>query len=227
MKAPRASYRGPRFGTADADIKKELLPVYNFDMTAGRVLATVGGDGQYTEFQLNNAINYARFNLVSLVERHRQSGSTVPLKAVILGCTHYPFLLETLQQVITELRDYTVDGRHIYRHLIADDFAFIDPAVYTAIECYRTLREDNNLAFRITEMEVLPYISVPNGDLDAKYLTEDGSLKYEYKYGREVGTEEITTKQVPFSKSNIDETNLKRIEKLLPYSYSLIYPTMH
>ena len=43
----------------------------------------------------------------------------------------------------------------------------------------------------------------------------------------EIGTEEITTKPVPFSKSNIDETNLKRIEKLLPYSYSLIYPTMH
>lgn len=227
LKAPRASYRGPRFGEADADIKPELLPVYNFDMTQGRVLTAVGADGQYTEFQLNNAINYARFNLVSLVERHRQSGSTVPLKAVILGCTHYPFLIETLQQVIAELRDYTVDGIHIYRHLIADDFAFIDPAVYTAIECYRTLREDGNLAFRITEMEVAPYISVPAGDLDASHLTEDGSLKYEYKYGREVGTEEITTKPVPFSKSNIDETNLKRIEKLLPYSYSLIYPTMH
>ena len=68
---------------------------------------------------------------------------------------------------------------------------------------------------------------MPNGDLYAKYLTEDGSLTYEYKYGREIGTEEITTKPVPFSKSNIDETNLKRIEKLLPYSYSLIYPTMY
>ena len=227
LRAPRATYRGPRFGTGDADIKKELLPVYNFDMTAGRVLTSVGEDGQYTDFQLNNAVNYARFSMVSLVERHRQSGSTVPLKAVILGCTHYPFQLETLQQVVKELRDYTVDGRHIYRHLIADNLSFIDPAAYTAVECYRTLRKDNNLAFRITEMEVLPYISVPNGDLDAKFLTEDGNLKYEYKYGREVGTEEITTKQVPFSKSNIDETNLKRVEKLLPYSYSLIYPTMH
>ena len=222
---PRDSYKGPRFGFEDADIKPELLSVYNFDMTEGRVLATEE-NGNYTQFQLNNAINYARFNLVSLVERHRASGSTVPLKAVILGCTHYPFLIETLQQVIQELRDYTVNGSHPYRHLIADDFTFIDPAVYTAIECYSTLRADGNLAFSDKPTRVSPYISVPSGSLKAENLTEDGNLKYEFKYGREVGTEEITTKAVPFSKSNIDATNLARLEKLVPYSYELIYPTM-
>ena len=226
LKEPRASYRGPRFGSEDADIKPELLPVYNFDASGNSLLTATDENGSYKDFQLNSAANYARFNLVSLIERHRSSGSNVPLKAVILGCTHYPFLLETLQQVITELRNYTVGGRFIYRHLIAEDFTFIDPAVYTAIECYRTLREDGNLAFRGTEMEVLPYISVPSGDLDSACLTEDGNLKYEFKYGRETGTEAVTTKPVPFSKSNIDETNLRRIQKLLPESYALIYPTM-
>ncbi len=224
---PRDSYRGPVFGEEDVAIKADLLPVYNFDMTGNRVLtATDSATGQYTAFQLNDAINYARFNLVSLVERHRQSGSNVPIKAVILGCTHYPFLIETLQQVIGELRDYTVNGSHPYRHLIAENLIFIDPAVYTAIECYSTLRADGNLAYRITDTKVDAFISVPSGDLDAEKLTDDGNLKYEFKYGREVGTEDITTKQVPFSKANIDETNLRRIEKLLPYSYSLIYPTM-
>lgn len=223
---PRDSYRGPKFGTEDADIKTDLLPIYNFDMEEGRVLTATDENGEYTQFQLNNAINYARFNLVSLVERHRQSGSNVPLKAVILGCTHYPFLIETLQQVITELRNYMVNGCFPYRHLIADDFIFIDPAVYTAIECYSTLREDGNLAFNTTDTKVSPFISVPSSDVAAGNLTEDGNLKYDYKYGRSTGTEEITTKAVPFSKANIDETNLARIEKLLPYSYSLIYPTM-
>ena len=162
---------------------------------------------------------------VSLL-KHRLSGSTAPLRAVILGCTHYPFLIETLHQVISELRNIKVENQYLYKHLIADDFIFIDPAVYTAIECYNTLREDGNLALRIGDQKVNGYISVPDGFLDSKYLTPDGKLTYEFKYGRDVDSQEITTKQVPFSKSNIDSNNLLRIKSLLPYSYELIYPTL-
>lgn len=226
LKEPREGYRGPKIGTEDKDLKENMMMVYNFDYSDNRMLFNVDENGAKSDIQLNSAINYARFNLVSLVERHRASGCTAPLKAVILGCTHYPFLIETLQQVIDELRVYEVDGVKPYAALIADDFTFIDPAVYTAIECYNTLRADGNLAYRITETQVNGYISVPSKDVDATNLTEEGAFKYEYKYGRTVGTEDITTKAVPFSKSNIDENNLQRIEKLLPYTYSLIAPTL-
>ncbi|HOG41997.1 MAG TPA: hypothetical protein PLI69_05615, partial [Bacteroidales bacterium] len=153
--------------------------------------------------------------------------STAPLRAVILGCTHYPFLIETLWQVIDELKNVKVEGQYLYKHLIADDFLFIDPAVYTAIECYMTLREEGNLALRIGEQRVNGYISVPDGFLDGKYLTSDEKLTYEFKYGRDVDSQIIATKQVPFSKSNIDSNNLLRIKLLLPYSYELIYPTLY
>ena len=227
LTSPRDSYRGPKTGTEDADLKKEMMPVYNFDYSDNMVLFNVDENGQKADIQLNNAINYARFNLVSLVERHRASGSSVPLKAVILGCTHYPFLIETLRQVIAELRVYTApDGSKPYAALIADDFTFVDPALYTAIECYNTLREDGHLAYRSTPTKVKAYISVPSSDLDAANLTEEGALTHDFKYGRQTGTEDITTKAVPFSKSNIDENNLQRIEKLLPYCFSLIAPTM-
>lgn len=227
LTGPRESYRGPRIGTGDGDLKAELLDVYNFDYEEGRMLWSEGEDGAKENLQLNSAINYARFNLVSLVERHRLSGSTIPISAVILGCTHYPFQLETLQKVVAELREYNVEGKYPYRELLAPDLIFIDPAVYTAEECYRTLREDGNLAFRVTPQEVKAYISVPSAELDPKYLTDDGKLTYEFKYGRATGTEEITTRQVPFSKSNLDAENLERIHKMLPYCYSLIYPTLN
>ena len=80
------------------------------------------------------------------MERHRLSGSTVPLKAVILGCTHYPFHLETMQKVVRELREYRENGRYPYRDLLAEDLVFIDPAHDMAVECYRLLREDGLLA---------------------------------------------------------------------------------
>ena len=227
LQSPRDSYRGPKIGNNDADLKEDMMNIYNFDYTDNKVLFNENENGLRTDIQLNNAINYARFNLVSLIERHRASGINVPLKAVILGCTHYPFLIETLQQVIDELRAYTAaDGSKPYAALIADDFTFVDPALYTAIECYNTLREDGNLAFRPTPTEVRAYISVPSAQLEPEKLTEEGALTYDFKYGRQTGTEDITTKAVPFAKSNIDENNLQRIEKLLPYCFKLIAPTM-
>lgn len=224
--APRSSYRGPVLGENDGNIKENLLHAYNFDFTDNRMLARRNPGGGYATLQLNSAENYARFNMVSLLERHRQSGNGTPLRAIILGCTHYPFYLETLIETLNELKDYREDGRYPYRDLIADEITFIDPAVYTAIECYRTLRKDGNLAYRITPTKVDAYISVPSNLLEDTCLTREGQLAYDYKYGRRTGTEEQTTKQVPFSLSNIDSNNLQRIEERLPYTYALIAPTL-
>lgn len=224
--APRSTYHGPELGEADNNIKQHLLKAYNFDFTENKMLARRSPDGRYASLQLNSPENYARFAMVELMERHRLSGKGTPLRAVILGCTHYPFYQETLRQTLEELRDYREDGRYPYRDLIADSVLFIDPAVYTAIECYNTLRADGNLAFRISPTRVDAYISVPSNLLPDDCLTHDGMLTYQYKYGRTTGTEEQTTKQVPFSLQNLDPNNLERIKDLLPYSYALIAPSL-
>ena len=223
---PSGNYRGPALGEADGSIRQELLKAYNFDFSDNKMLARRSPGGDYASLQLNSADNYARYNMVSLLERHRQSGKGTPLRAIILGCTHYPFYLETLNETLAELRDYREDGRYPYRDLIADEITFIDPAVYVAIECYNTLRQDGNLAYRITPTRVDAYISVPSNLLEDTCLTQDGLLTHEFKYGRQSGTEDQTTKQVPFSLKNIDKNNLQRIEERLPYSYELIAPSL-
>ena len=221
LEAPRESYRGPRLGDGPDDIKPELLPVYNFDFGNNAVLYEKEGDS-YKEFQLNSAANYARFHLVSLVEKHRSSGTKVPLESVILGCTHYPFLLDTLQAVIKELRAYKVNGKPVYGDIIAEDFTFLDPAVYTAIECFKTLRQDNELALRTDDGKLDAYISVPAFGLDPGCTDENGNLTYDFKYGRQCGTEDVTTVFVPFSRRYLQQDNLDRIESLLPASYNQI-----
>lgn len=221
LEAPRESYRGPRLGDGPDDIKPELLPVYNFDFGNNAVLYEKEGDS-YKEFQLNSAANYARFHLVSLVEKHRSSGTKVPLESVILGCTHYPFLLDTLQAVIKELRAYKVNGKPVYGDIIAEDFTFLDPAVYTAVECYKTLRQDNELALRTDDGKLDAYISVPAFGLEPGCTDENGNLTYDFKYGRQCGTEDVTTVSVPFSRRYLQQDNLDRIESLLPASYNQI-----
>ncbi|MEG1899476.1 MAG: hypothetical protein RR183_07360 [Bacteroidales bacterium] len=221
LKFPRSTYRGPRIGNGAYDIKLKMLPIYNFNYESNGILINKLKDS-ITDFQLNSASNYARFDLVTLVEKHRMSGSTTPLKHVILGCTHYPFLLDTLNKVITELRKYSENGIYKYRDIIAEDFSFIDPAIYTAIECYNILRANKELALRTVPGKLDAYISVPVFGLDVDKLDGDGNLSYEFKYGRDYGTEDITTVFVPFSRRYITKENIDRIEETLPRSFKQI-----
>ncbi len=223
LTAPRESYRGPVMGNEDGNIKPSLLSAYNFDYSNGAVLREKDANGNYVAFQLNSAANYARLHLVNLVEKHRQSGAQVPLKYVILGCTHYPFLIETLEKTIDELRHYkNSNGEYVYAGLIAKDLEFIDPAVYTALECYQTLRADNQLALNPGKGKLDAYISVPVYGLAPDCIDDDGNLTYDFKYGREYGTDDITTVFVPFSRRYLDNATLERIEGMLPKSYEKI-----
>ncbi len=222
LTAPREGYRGPKLGTGSEDVKESLLNVYDFNYSNGEILREKV-NGKYTAFQLNSAANYAKFHLVTLLEKHKASGAKVPLKHIILGCTHYPFLLNTLTAAIEELKNLRdSEGKLVYEGLIHPDFEFIDPAVFTALECYQALREDNNLALNTVEGEFEGYISVPAYGLPADCLDADGNLSYNFKYGREHATEDITTVFVPFSRRYLDEETLRRIENMLPASYAKI-----
>ena len=222
LTAPREGYRGPKLGTGSEDVKEGLLNIYGFNYNNGEVLREKV-DGKYTAFQLNSAANYAKFHLVTLLEKHKASGAKVPLKHVILGCTHYPFLLNTLNETIEELKNFRdKDGKLVYEGLIHPEFEFIDPAVFTALECYEALREDNNLALNTVDGAFEGYISVPAYGLPADCLDADGNLSYNFKYGREHATEDITTVFVPFSRRYLDEETLTRIENMLPASYAKI-----
>ena len=216
--APRPSYRGPRIGTTDDDINTDILDVYNFSFADNAILYRKRGNA-YDEIQLNSAANYARFHLVNLIEKHRKSGSKAKLQSIILGCTHYPFLLDTLNAALSDLRNYKRDGNYVYRDLIAENMEFIDPAVFTAMECYNALRSENELALRSTDGRVDAYISVPSYGLTPDKLDGNGNLSYNYKYGREYGTEEITTLFVPFAERYVGKENCDRLQKLVPLSY--------
>ena len=70
LTAPREGYRGPKLGTGSEDVKEGLLNVYDFNYNNGEVLREKV-DGKYTAFQLNSAANYAKFHLVTLLEKHK------------------------------------------------------------------------------------------------------------------------------------------------------------
>jgi glutamate racemase len=219
------NYRGPKCGNNENDIKTYLMDVYNFN-TANNALFTKHAGDSLAGVQLNSSENYARFHLVSLIEKYRLSGNTIPIKRIILGCTHYPYLLNTFNDLIYELRNYTKNGEYIYKNLIAADFEFIDPALFTAKECYEALKNTGQLSLQATKGKVYAYISIPSPDLTDGRLNEDGSLSYDFKYGRNTATEDISTVVVPFSAKYVSSEVMQRLEKLVPFSYSMIKETM-
>ncbi|MEA5005405.1 MAG: hypothetical protein VB022_03230 [Rikenellaceae bacterium] len=217
----RDNYRGPSIGKDSLSIDTNLLDRYNFSF-AGNALLYERERDTYTKIQLNSAANYARLHLVNLIERHRVKNGDLPLRNIILGCTHYPFFLDTLKKVANELRAYKKDGVRIYEKILPEDLEFIDPSIYTAKEVYTKLREQGIIATAPALDRLNAYISIPAAGLDAKKLDKDGNLSYEFKYGREIGKEEQSVDIVPFSRNNINPYNLQRISQRLPQTWNLL-----
>ncbi len=223
--AVRDNYKGPVLGDGDGDIHESMLPLYNFNKENNGYLEKTE-DGKLVSLQLNSSENYARFHLVSLIDNYLKNGYTAPLSRIIMGCTHYPFLINTFKQVVAEMREYKENGEYVYRDILPDNVVFIDPAIYTAKECAQELRKDNQMAVSTDDSAVRAFISVPKNGLDSTKVDADGNLTYNFKYGREYGTEEEYTVVVPFSRRYLNETTINNIRALLPESYRKITETL-
>ena len=149
-----------------------------------------------------DAEKIAHDNLVALADQYRKSGTKAPLRAIILGCTHYPFLMPTLERTRREL---------------GLDCIFVDPAVDTAEECYQALKGADMLAGRDPgETAVESFVSVPSKALPPDCIAPDGTLAYAFKYGRAPGRDEVTTKFVPLKAGTVDRASLARLVGLMP-----------
>ena len=220
--SPRKDYKGPGLG-GDPAITKDLLDAYNFNFTGGKMLCDNENVEECTIIQINDAENYVRFHLVSLLEQIRRSDSKNRLKIIILGCTHYPYLSEEIRKVLGELYEFrTAEGNYLYREYMARDIELIDPAENTAKELYEFLNEKAffNPNGDIKESEF--YISIPNRDNPDVHMDQAGRFPYDYKYGRTAGEIQEYVKVVPFSRKNLSNDVLARIKDQMPYIYMLI-----
>ena len=222
---PRKEYRGPSFDNPNYKIEEALLRVYNFKKDNNSLVCDNANMDDCSVIQLNDSENYVRYHLVSLMEQMRKAQNAQPLKAIILGCTHYPYLINEIKSIFSELRNYqSTDNSYIYKHLIAENIQIIDPSVYVAQELYTALNDqklfNTNKENKMTQSEF--YISVPNLTNSDVQLDEAGRFTYDYKYGRIAGDIQEYVKAVPFDNKNISSETLKRLESMVPNTYKLI-----
>jgi glutamate racemase len=136
LKKPRVDYKGPSL-IGGVKIDKTLFDIYNFDFDNSKMLCDSEKSDDCSILQINDAENYVRYHLVTLLEKIRQSMTNNKLKSIILGCTHYPYLTKEIDSVLKELYNYkNKEGQYLYRDFMVNDIKLIDPAVGTAKELY-------------------------------------------------------------------------------------------
>jgi len=219
-KKPYPEYKGPSLWDQQYTIHKHLLPYYNFDTTAYRMLYNKNTLQLSDTIEINSIENYTRFHIVSLAEKLRTAEDTIPLKSIILGCTHYPYTIEIIHKVLDELRN-----TERYSHFISDPVNLIDPALNTAKELYQYLA-DNELFNDAGEARLEKsrfYISVPD-IFEASVETVDGKrFTYDYQYKKRKANQLIDyTLIVPLNEELVSSEQLNIIEERLPYTYRLI-----
>ncbi len=222
LKKPRNNYKGPSLN-GDVQIDKTLFDVYNFDFEDSKMLCDTEKSDDCSILQINDAKNYVRYHLVTLMEQIRLSKTKNKLKSIILGCTHYPYMTDEIGAILKELYNYKgKDGKYLYRNFMVNDIQLIDPAVDTAKELHEYLKAKKlfNPNGNIKNSEF--YISVANKDNKNNRIDADGRFPYDYKYGRNANEIQEYVKIVPFSRANISYDILTRFQKQIPYVYQLM-----
>lgn len=222
LKSPRNDYKGPSLN-GEVKIDKTLFDIYNFDFNNSKMLCDTEKADDCSVLQINDAENYVRYHLVTLMENIRKSKTSNTLKSIILGCTHYPYMVDEINKILKELYNYKgKNDSYLYRNFMAKNIKLIDPAVDTAKELHEYLKEETlfNPNGDIKNSEF--YISVANKENANNVIDDEGRFPYDYKYGRNAGEIQEYVKIVPFSRDNISYDILTRFQKQIPYVYQLM-----
>lgn len=216
----RSTYKGPSIKNKQLTIDPSLLSVYKFNPDKNKLLCEFDPSGNCLEMQLNDPANYVRYHLVTMLEKMKQQKYTTPLNTLLLGCTHYPYMRDTIAVVLKELYELKIEGNYRYRNVLASHVELIDPAIETAKEAYAEMRKLNLQRKNSSIASNTFFISVPNLTLKEVQLQPDGWFTYDYKYGRTAGADKEYVKYVPFDTKNVSEATYQRFSVVLPDVYA-------
>jgi glutamate racemase len=149
-----------------------------------------------------------------------------PVDTLMLGCTHYPLVADEISEAFAYWRDHSdADGRKPYARLVAPKLKQVNPAAWTAEALWRSLHGARMMADARPIGRDLFFVSVPNPAWPGVGLAADGSLTYEYKYGRQpgqVGRED--TINVPLTADMLPAPTARLVREKLPLTWKSLQP---
>ena len=130
-------------------------------MTDRGLKATIPMVAQH--FSENDTLHGPSINatFAAMIESHYADGKPFPICAVITEKYLDEQQIASFLEVVDSYRSKRINGNYPYRTVINDKLIFINPSECAAMECYRVLRSDNNLALRIEDQQVIHYTDLP------------------------------------------------------------------
>jgi N-acyl-D-amino-acid deacylase len=216
--AAAIQYRGPALGRSEAPINPKLIPSYGFEMSQ-----ILGNPNSISSWKLNSIENYVRYDVATLVENYRKStvGTPIPIKYILLGCTHFPFEARRIENAFSRLRSYQDStGVFPYQAWIAEQLQIVNPAELTAKDLFRQLflqrlRAKSNSIDSLSQHQI--YLSVPNQSQILEKNLEQGWLSFDFKYGRSAGEYTIeSTRYVPLRPDLLPDSSVGLLKSYAP-----------
>jgi glutamate racemase len=228
--AVRSEYLGPSLNQTQFPIRKELLSLYRFARDNNELLISGDYNGNPEEIQLNSVRNYVRYHVTELLVKVREHRAAPPIRTIILGCTHYPYVADEIENQLEFLRHYSEPGGETpFAEYLAEPVALVDPARLTAMDTFKHLVSKSLLRLGGGGTGEF-YISRPNRKLAGVEITPEGGFTYDYKYGREawfiapsgLSLPPEYVLRLPMSRLSLDPPTLNRIEQQLPNSFRMM-----
>jgi len=144
-----------------------------------------------------------------------------PIDTLILGCTHYPLVADEIAAAFAYWREQVdADGRKPYAALVAPRLKQVNPAAWIAEALWRSLRGAKMMAVTKPTSGDLFFISVANPQWPGVSLAADGTLAYEYKYGRVEGQiGRVDTINVPMTTDRLPGATAGLVREKLPLTW--------
>jgi glutamate racemase len=148
------------------------------------------------------------------------------IDTLMLGCTHYPLVADEISEAFAYWRDQPdVDGRKPYARLVAPKLKQVNPAAWTAEALWRSLHGAKLRVESKSTARDLFFVSVPNPAWPGVGLAADGSLAYEYKYGRQHGqVAREDTINVPLTADMLPAPTARLVREKLPLTWKSLQP---
>jgi len=144
-----------------------------------------------------------------------------PIDTLMLGCTHYPLVADEIAAAFAYWREQPdAAGRKPYAALVAPQLKQVNPAAWTAEALWRSLRGAKMMAVTKPSSGDQFFISVANAKWPGVSLAADGTLAYEYKYGRvdgQIGRED--TINVPMTADRLPGATAGLVREKLPLTW--------
>ena len=149
------------------------------------------------------------------------SDGAAPIDTLMLGCTHYPLVADEIAAAFAYWRQQPdADGRKPYANFVAPHLKQVNPAAWTAEALWRSLYGAKMMAETKSSSGDQFFISVANPKWPGVGMAADGTLAYEYKYGRspnQIGRQD--TINVPMTPAMLPGATAGLVRDKLPLTW--------